>query len=168
MFFFSFHQKKQIIFSIKKTVKGGFNDDEVGFLYLFDRGIPNYNEDGISWKKSKMSVKQIIQNGNSYKLRNHKNDQGKPIMRRQTWIQQQEEAIEESAQEIERLMQYDDKDPKKRRILDKDYCSSWRKHEYKLIIEEIIYTHNENGEMKKKENSKLREFPVLVHYFKKM
>jgi hypothetical protein len=41
------------------------------------------------WRKGKMSVKQILfeESDGSYRLKNHKADKGKPVMRRQTWMQ---------------------------------------------------------------------------------
>lgn len=44
-------------------------------------------EDGIPWKKTRMSVKLIVYNKEKgiYKLKNHKADEGTAVMRRQTW-----------------------------------------------------------------------------------
>ena len=48
-----------------------------GFLYLYDGRVSNYTNDGIPWKKTRMSVKLIVFNKTKgiYKLKNHKNDQ---------------------------------------------------------------------------------------------
>ena len=56
-------------------------------MYLYDGHVPNYMEDSIKWKKTRMSVKLIVYNKNKgiYKLKNHKSDEGYAVMRRQTW-----------------------------------------------------------------------------------
>lgn len=66
-------------------------EKENGFLYLYDGRTPNYMEDNISWKKTKMSVKVVVYNKDKrlYKLKNHKTDRGIPVMRRQTWQSEQ-------------------------------------------------------------------------------
>ena len=86
-------------------------------------------------------------------------------MRRQTWIQEEDEAIEETEQERERQRQ--GAKPRKRKTEDSDAYSTWRRHEYKLINSEIFYKKNAKGDLELKENYVLQESPVLVHYFKK-
>jgi len=79
-------------------------DDRHGLLYVYDSRVPSYLDDMLLWKKTKMSVKQVVYTpeSDSYKLKNHKTDTGEPVLRRQTW--QGDEAHAE-----------------------------WRRHEYKLI-----------------------------------
>jgi len=63
------------------------NSKQDGFLYLYDGKVPNYMNDGIIWRKTRMSVKLIVFNKAKgiYKLKNHKTDSGNAVMRRQTW-----------------------------------------------------------------------------------
>eukprot|EP01119_Soliformovum_irregulare_P019931 TRINITY_DN6402_c0_g1_i4.p1 TRINITY_DN6402_c0_g1~~TRINITY_DN6402_c0_g1_i4.p1 ORF type:complete len:594 (-),score=154.90 TRINITY_DN6402_c0_g1_i4:50-1831(-) len=58
-----------------------------GFLYVYDGKVPNYMQDHIKWKKTRMSVKLIVYSKSKgiYKLKNHKTDEGVSVMRRQTW-----------------------------------------------------------------------------------
>jgi Leucine-rich repeat len=63
-------------------------DVPTGFLYLYDaRSGGAHSHDSIVWKKARMSVKLIVLDTAKgiLKLKNHKQDSGVPVMRRQTW-----------------------------------------------------------------------------------
>lgn len=63
------------------------NNENAGYLYLFDNKTSNYLEDNIQWASKRMNIKLILFNHakNTYKLKNHKEDTGECVMRRQTW-----------------------------------------------------------------------------------
>lgn len=63
------------------------NGEGTGFLYLFDNKTTNYLEDNIQWASKRMNIKLVLYNQakNTYKLKNHKEDVGECVMRRQTW-----------------------------------------------------------------------------------
>lgn len=60
---------------------------DVGYMYLFDNKTTNYLEDNIQWASKRMNIKLVLynQSKNTYKLKNHKEDVGECVMRRQTW-----------------------------------------------------------------------------------
>jgi hypothetical protein len=63
------------------------DDNAGGYLYLFDNKTTNYLEDNIPWAAKRMNIKLVLYNSskNTYKLKNHKEDVGECVMRRQTW-----------------------------------------------------------------------------------
>jgi len=82
------HALKELISTQPPQPEKEFRETKkAGFLYLYDGHVPNYMEDSIKWKKTRMSVKLIVYNKNKgiYKLKNHKSDEGYAVMRRQTW-----------------------------------------------------------------------------------
>ncbi len=102
----------------------------------YDGRCPSYLEDGIAWRKGKMSVKQILfeESDGSYRLKNHKADKGKPVMRRQTWMQSTE-------------------------------GQALRRHEYRLFSRATILKPESDGSLSRNEGASLQAFPVIVHYF---
>lgn len=108
-----------------------------GILLLYDARCPDYADDGLKWRKGKMSVKQILfdERDSSYRLKNHKQDKGVSVMRRQTWI-------EEGNQD-----------------------NGLRKHEYRLVNREIFFQPESDGSLSRNEGASLQSFPVLLHYF---
>jgi hypothetical protein len=82
-----------------------------GILVLYDARCPKYQDDGVTWRKGKMSVKQILfdDGDGSYRLKNHKTDKGVSVMRRQTWIEEG------------------------------DAEHGMRKHEYRLVNHEVFF-----------------------------
>ena len=110
-----------------------------GILVLYDARCPEYQDDGVEWRKGKMSVKQILfdDSNGSYRLKNHKTDKGVSVMRRQTWI---EEGPDDSG---------------------------LRKHEYRLVNREVFFQPESDGSLSRNEGSSLQSFPVLLHFFQK-
>lgn len=79
---------KELVSTVSPTPDKEYKEtDQRGFLYLYDGKVPNYMQDGIKWKKTRMSVKLIVHSKDKgiYKLKNHKTDEGVAVMRRQTW-----------------------------------------------------------------------------------
>jgi hypothetical protein len=58
-----------------------------GLLYLYDGQVQDYRSDQIEWESSKMNIKIIVflEESNSYRLKNKRDEHGVAVMRRQTW-----------------------------------------------------------------------------------
>jgi len=108
-----------------------------GLLFMYDGSCRNHLQDGITWRISKMAIKLIVYSDQHKNRFKLKNQRGECGV------------------------------PVMRRQTWQSVTGGWRRHEYRLISQELSYNPQPDGSLKTTQQSVLQNFPCLVHYFQK-